>query len=88
MGTALAAHQQGREVMDWFKKFILNRLVYMVLLTVLCIGIFPFMILYPLTMRLGMILGKFFGNPKLASKIDAAWDVVGKPYDALVKMAD
>ena len=72
--------------MDWFKKFIINRLIYMVLLVVLCLGIFPFMILYPLSIRIAGILGKFLGNSKLASKVDSAWDVFGKPYDALVKL--
>jgi hypothetical protein len=72
--------------MDWFKKFIINRLLYMVLLAVLCLGIFPFMVLYPLTMRIGIVLGKFSGNSELTSKIDAAWDIFGKPYDALVRM--
>ena len=72
--------------MDFFKKFIVNRLLYMVLLAVLCLGIFPFMVLYPLTMRIGKILGKFSGNSKLTLNIDAMWDVLGKPYDALVKM--
>jgi len=72
--------------MDWFVKFAINRLLYMILLMVLCLGIFPFIVLYPLTLRIGMILGRSSGNPKLASKVEAAWDVLGKPYDALVKM--
>ena len=72
--------------MDWVRKFIIKRLLFMVLLLGLCLGIFPFIIFYPLTMRIGMVLGKLSANPKLASKIDAAWNILGKPYDALVEM--
>ena len=72
--------------MDWVKKFIIKRLLFMVLLLVLCLGIFPFIILYPLTMRLGMILGKLSGYSELTSKIDTAWNIFGKPYDALAEM--
>jgi nucleoside permease NupC len=72
--------------MDWVRKFIINRLLFLVLLMALCLGIFPFMVLYPLTMRIGMVLGKLLGNSELPSKVDAAWDVFGNPYDALVKM--
>ena len=72
--------------MDWVKKFIIKRLLFFVLLMTLCLGIFPFIIFYPLTMRIGIVLGKLSGNPELASKIDAAWNVLGTPYDALAKM--
>ena len=74
----------GGYTMDLLRKFIINRFLYLILLIILCAGIFPFMILYPLTMRLGIILGR----AKLASKIDNAWNVIGKPYDALVKLVD
>jgi hypothetical protein len=74
--------------MNWIKKFVINRLIYMVLLTVLCLGIFPFMILYPTTMLIGEILDKFFAGSKRAAKIDKLWNIIGIPYDALVKLAD
>ena len=74
--------------MDWIKKFVINRLVYMVLLTVLCIGIFPFMILYPTTIAIGEILAKFSSGSNLVATIDKVWDIIGKPYDALVKLVD
>ena len=74
----------GCNTMDRIRKFIINRFLYIILLIILCVGIFPFMILYPLTIRIGMILGR----AKLASKIDDAWNVIGKPYDALVKLVD
>ena len=72
--------------MDWVRKFIIKRLLFLALLMALCLGIFPFIILYPLTMRIGMVLGKLSGNSELTSRIDAAWNVLGNPYDALGKM--
>ena len=71
---------------EWLRKFVINRLLYMVLLAVLCLGIFPFVILFPLTMRIGMMWDKFSPKAKLAAKIERAWDIIGKPYDALVKL--
>ena len=71
---------------NWLKKFVWNRFLYMVLLTVLCIGIFPFVVLFCLTMWIGETRDKFSPTSKLASKIERAWDIIGAPYDALVKL--
>ena len=71
---------------EWIKKFVINRLLYMVLLAVLCFGIFPFIVLFPLTMRIGRLWDKFLPSSKITSKIEGVWDILGKPYDALVKM--
>lgn len=72
--------------MDWLKKFLINRVLYLVLLVILCLGIFPFCILFPFTMLIGKTIDKFAPTLKFASKIEWAWDIIGKPYDALVKM--
>jgi len=71
---------------DWIKKFVLNRFLYIVLLLVLCIGIFPFVILYSVTMWLGGLWDKVSPKSKLASKIEGVWNLIGIPYDALVKL--
>ena len=73
-------------MVEWLRKFVINRLLYMVLLAVLCLGIFPFCTLFPFTMWIGRTWDKFSPGSKLASKIEGAWDIVGKPYDALVKL--
>ena len=70
----------------WLWKFVINRLLYMVLLIVLCLGIFPFCILFPLTMSMGKAWDKLLPSTKLESKIEFVWDIIGKPYDALVKL--
>jgi hypothetical protein len=72
--------------MDWLKKFVLNRALYMVLLAVLCAGIFPFVILYCLTGWIGKSWKKFSPTSKLAARIEVIWDMIGVPYDALVKL--
>lgn len=74
--------------MDWIKKFVLSRLVYALLLFVLCLGIFPFMVLYPSSVVIAEIWDKFSPGSKSAEKINKLWDIVGNPYDALVKLAD
>lgn len=73
-------------MVNWLVKFAVNRLLYVVLLTVLCLGIFPFCILFPFTMWIGETWDKFSPSTKLASKIEWVWDIFGKPYDALVKL--
>ena len=71
---------------DWIKKFAVNRLLYIVLLTVLCLGIFPFVIFYFLTMRIGRTWDSASSNKTHAQKIEGYWDLIGKPYDYLVTL--
>ena len=71
---------------NWLTKFVLNRLLYMVLLLVLCFGIFPFVITYALTTWIGEAWVRFSPKSKLSSKIQKVWDAIGAPYDALVKL--
>jgi len=73
-------------MVSWLWKFAINRLLYMVLLIVLCLGIFPFCTLFPFTMWMGELWDKAFPNSKLESKIEKVWDIIGRPYDALVKL--
>ena len=71
---------------DWIKKFAVNRLLYMVLLTVLCLGIFPFVVFFFLTMWIGRTWNSVSSNKTHAQKIEGYWDLIGKPYDYLVKL--
>ncbi len=71
---------------DWVKKFIWNRFLYMVLLTVLCIGIFPFVVLYCLTKMLAEWGDKISPSSKFTAKNERVWDIIGAPYDTLVKL--
>jgi hypothetical protein len=72
--------------MDWLKKFVINRALYAMLLLMLCIGIFPFVILYCLTGWIGKSWKKVSPTSKLAEGMERVWDVIGAPYDALVKL--
>ena len=71
---------------DWIKKFVVNRLLYMALLTVLCLGIFPFVTFFPFTMWIGKRWDSVSSNKTHAKKIEGFWDIIGKPYDYLVKL--
>jgi hypothetical protein len=71
---------------EWLWKFVINRLLYMVLLIVLCLGIFPFCTLFPFTMWIGKTWDRFLPKTKLESKVEMVWDIIGRPYDALVKL--
>ena len=71
---------------EWLKKFVINRLLYMVLLVVLCIGIFPFFILYFFTSWFAETWDRFSPSSKLKEKTEHVWDIIGAPYDALVKL--
>jgi hypothetical protein len=71
---------------DWIKKFVVNRLLYSALLLVLCLGIFPFCTLFPLTMWIGKRWDSVSKNKIHAKTIEGIWDVIGRPYDHLVKL--
>jgi len=73
-------------VLDLIKKFVVNRLLYMVLLRVLCLGIFPFVTLFSFSMWLGKTWDSASPNKTHAKKIEGFWDIIGKPYDYLVKL--
>ena len=73
-------------MVEWIKKFLFNRLLYMALLLMVCIGIFPFVFLFAFTMWIGNTVDKFSPNIKLAAKIERIWDLIGTPYDRLVKL--
>jgi hypothetical protein len=70
---------------NWLKIFLTHYVLYGALLLLLCLGIFPFVILYSSSMSIAELLDRFSKGKKLAEKLDKFWTVIGKPYDYLVK---
>ena len=71
--------------MNWLNKFLSHYVLYGALLLLLCLGIFPFIILYSSSTTAAGLLDKIFPGNKLAQKLDVIWAVIGTPYDYLVK---
>ena len=65
---------------------MVNGLLYMVLLTVLCLGIFSFVTFFSFIMWIGKGWDSVSSNKTHAKKIEGFWDMFGKPYDYLVKL--
>jgi hypothetical protein len=75
----------GQAMVKWIKKFLMHYVLYCALLLVLCLGIFPFVVLYTSSMSIAEILDRFSKEKKYAQKLDRLWTVIGAPYDYLVK---
>jgi hypothetical protein len=71
--------------MNWLKTFFNHYVLYAALLLLLCLGIFPFIILYSTSTTLAETLDRASKGNKLAQKLDRFWTIVGMPYDYLVK---
>ena len=71
--------------MNWLKKFLTHYVLYGALLLVLCLGIFPFIILYSGSMSIAELLDQFSAGGQFAVMLEGFWTVVGRPYDYLVK---
>ena len=71
--------------MNWLKRFLTHYVLYGALLLLLCLGIFPFIVLYSSSMSLAEMLERLLPGNKAAQKLDGFWTVVGIPYDYLVK---
>jgi len=61
-------------------KLFRHYLIFFVILIIVCAGIFPFTILYPLTKLISQLFGK-----KFSQKVEKWWDFIGRPYDYLAK---
>ena len=72
-------------MLKWLKKFMMHYVLYGALLLLLCLGIFPFIVLYASSMSIARILDRFSPDKKRAQRLDRLWTVVGTPYDYLVK---
>jgi len=75
----------GQAMVKWFKEFMMHYVLYGALLLLLCLGIFPFVVLYAGSMSIARILDRFSPDKKRAQRLDRLWTVVGTPYDYLVK---
>ncbi len=71
--------------MNWFKTFLTHYVLYGALLLTLCLGIFPFIIIYSSSTTLAGVLDKFLPGNQLAQKLENLWTIVGTPYDYLVR---
>jgi len=71
-------------MLDTVRNMTKRYLVYIPLLIGVCIGIFPFVILYTLSLGIGQLLDAIFPHKRYGQKLDHMWDVLGKPYDYLV----
>lgn len=72
-------------MLNWTKKFVMHHLLYSVLLLVLCLGIFPFIILYASSMFIARSLDQLSKGNTLADAVDRMWTKIGVPYDYLVQ---
>lgn len=71
--------------MHWLKTFLTHYVLYGALLLMLCLGIFPFIIIYSSSTSIAKLLDRFMPGNKLAFKLENLWTIVGTPYDYLVK---
>ena len=71
--------------MNGLKKFLTHHVLYALLLLVLCVGIFPFIIVYSSSVSVAAMLDRMLPGNKLAQKLDNVWTMVGAPYDYLVQ---
>lgn len=72
---------------NWLKKFMTHHVLYGALLLVLCLGIFPFIVLYTSSMSIAELLDRFSKGKTLAQTVDRVWTAIGVPYDYLVQAA-
>jgi hypothetical protein len=71
-------------MVKWLRKFMMHYVLYGALLLLLCLGIFPFVVLYSSSMSIARMLDRFSADKKLAQQLDRWWTIIGKPYDYLV----
>jgi hypothetical protein len=63
-----------------YAKYVQNYLMLTLAIGFICVMIFPIVFLYGLSLFIESFVGK-----RLAAKIEAFWDVVGKPYNFLIR---
>jgi len=63
---------------------LIRHQVFMILaIGVICVAIFPFIFTYCIS-----LLIQSFVSKQTAAKIDKFWDIIGKPYDYLIKAVE
>ena len=70
--------------MNWFKKFLTHYVLYGVLLLVLCLGIFPFIVLYSSSVSIAELLDRFSAGRNSRRDSTASGPSSATPYDYLV----
>jgi hypothetical protein len=70
---------------DSFGKVLVHYVLYVCLLLTLCVGIFPFIILYATTTTIAELLDRLLAKKTIAVAVERTWDLIGAPYDRLVK---
>ena len=63
-----------------FMKHVQNYLMLMLAIGFICVAIFPIVFFYGLSLLVESFVGK-----KLAARIEAFWDALGRPYNYLVR---
>jgi hypothetical protein len=63
-----------------YAKYVQNYLMLTLAIAFICVMIFPIVFLYGFSLLIEGLVGK-----KLAARIEAFWDVVGKPYNYLIR---
>ena len=63
---------------------MMHYVLYGALLLLICLGIFPFIVLFTSAMSIAEIIDRFTEEKKLAQTLDRFWTMVGRPYDYLV----
>ncbi|HEY6864401.1 MAG TPA: hypothetical protein VI319_10930 [Burkholderiales bacterium] len=66
-----------------FMKHVQNYLMLTVAIAFIAVAIFPIVFFYGLSLLVEGFVGK-----KMAAKIEAFWDAVGKPYNYLIQRVE
>ncbi len=64
-------------------KFIRHQAFMMLAIGFICVAIFPLVFIYCISLLIQSAVSK-----QTAAKIDKFWDIIGKPYDYLIKAID
>jgi hypothetical protein len=63
-----------------YAKYVRNYLMLSIAIAFICVAIFPIVFFYGLSLLVEQFVGK-----SLAARIERFWDVVGKPYNFLIR---
>jgi hypothetical protein len=64
-------------------KFIRHQVFMSLAIGFICVAIFPLVFIYCISLLIQSAVSK-----QTAAKIDKFWDIIGKPYDYLIKSID
>lgn len=64
-------------------KLIRHQVFLIMAIGFICVAIFPLVFIYCISLLIQSVVSK-----QTAAKIDKFWDIVGKPYDYLIKVVD